>query len=170
MRSNFYILWGTLLFVALVVAACSPGSASTPELEVEAPTAAAEQPPPTTADQETGDAGETGETGETDPPATGPEGFREDVPIMEGARQLQIRGGGGNVTYEVDADIETAVEFYMEELARLGWEETNSPDAAVGSMATMLRENAEGDRITINMQANQLGGFVRISISVVDVN
>jgi hypothetical protein len=37
-------------------------------------------------------------------------------------------------------------------------------------MATMLRENAEGDRITINMQANQLGGFVRISISVVDVN
>lgn len=170
MRSNLYVLWVALLFMGLVFAACSPGAATTPELEVEAPTAAAEQPPPTTEDQETEDPTEPGESGETDSPATGPEGLREDVPIMEGARQLQITRGGGNISYEVDADIETAVNFYMEELARLGWEQTNSPDAAVGSMATMLRENADGDRITINMQANQLGGFVRISISVVDLH
>jgi len=31
----------------------------------------------------------------------------------------------------------------------------------------MLRENTVGDRLTINMQANELGGFVSVTILVI---
>jgi hypothetical protein len=40
------------------------------------------------------------------------------------------------------------------------------PDNAIGSIGTMLRENAAGDRLAINMQANELGGFVILDISI----
>jgi hypothetical protein len=102
--------------------------------------------------------------------ATGVEGAREDIPIMEAARSLQILREGGTITYEVDADIETVVGFYQEELPKYGWELAGPQDSALASIAAMLRENQDGDRMTINMQANQLGGFVKVNISVVRAN
>jgi len=40
------------------------------------------------------------------------------------------------------------------------------PDNVMGSIGTMLRENTAGDRLAINMQGNDLGGFVRLTVSI----
>lgn len=89
---------------------------------------------------------------------------------MEAARGLQILRQGGTITYEVDTDIDTVVSFYQRELPNYGWELAGPADSALASIATMLRENDSGDRMTINLQENQLGGFVRVNISVVRAN
>ena len=90
----------------------------------------------------------------------------DDVPIMESGYQVQKGRTGKNVVYQVDSSIDEVVTFYQEELPSHNWELAGPPDNAVGSIATMLRENADGDRLAINMQANELGGFVRITITI----
>ncbi|HEX6304727.1 MAG TPA: hypothetical protein VFZ76_11095 [Anaerolineales bacterium] len=164
MRRNFYVLWGVVLMAALLAAACSPSAASAPQQTQEPAqaTTAADVAEPTAVEAE---------PGATQPQAgISPEGAREDIPIMEAARGLQILRQGGTITYEVDTDIDTVVSFYQEELPNYGWELAGPPDSALASIATMLRENDSGDRMTINLQENQLGGFVRVNISVVRAN
>lgn len=165
MRRNLYILWGVFMIFALLAAACAPSAASTPQetQEPAQPTAAGGDEPEPTAGGE--------ESAATQPQAAiSPEGAREDIPIMESAREVQVLRGGRTITYSVDADIDTVVNFYQEELPKHGWELAGPPDSALASIATMLRENESGDRMTINLQENQLGGFVRVNISVVRAN
>lgn len=166
MRRKFYVLWGVFVITALLAAACSPSAASAPQQTQEPaqPTSAADEPEPTAVDVDA-------EPGATQPQAaTGVEGAREDIPIMEEARGLQVLREGGTITYEVDTDIETVVSFYQEELPKHGWELAGPPDSALASLATMLRENDSGDRMTVYLQENQLGGFVKVNISVVRIN
>jgi len=94
----------------------------------------------------------------------------DDVPIMDEAYQVQKGRSGKNVVYQVDASIEEVVTYYQEVLPNYEWELAGPPDNAVASIATMLRENAAGDRLAINMQANELGGFVRVNITISRAN
>lgn len=94
----------------------------------------------------------------------------EDVPIMEGANKLQVVRKGTNVVYQVDGTVQDLVSFYQDELPNYGWEMAGPPDSAIGAIATMLRENAAGERLAINMQANEVGGFVRLTITIARVN
>jgi len=90
----------------------------------------------------------------------------EDIPIMDGAYELQAGRSGRNVVYQVDSPIKDVLAFYVAELPGLGWEMAGPPDNAVGSIGTMLRENAIGDRLAVNMQGNEVGGFVRLNITI----
>jgi hypothetical protein len=94
----------------------------------------------------------------------------DDVPIMDEAYQVQKGRSGKNVVYQVDASIEEVVTYYQEVLPNYEWELAGPPDNAVASIATMLRENADGDRLAINLQANELGGFVRVNITISRAN
>ncbi len=145
----------------LIISACSPSRISvdeyngviagggTPEVQATAkPTAdpdSGEEPPPVVEDSGS---------------------VPDDVPVMDGAYQLQVTRSGKNVLYQVDASIEEVVAFYQEELPKFEWELAGPPDNAIGSIGTMLRENTTGDRLAINMQYNKLGGFVRLTITV----
>lgn len=93
-------------------------------------------------------------------------GVPDDIPIMEGAYELQSARSANNVTYQVDATVEDVVLFYQEELPKFGWELAGPPDNAIGTIGTMLRENAAGDQLAINMQFNQVGGFVRLNMRI----
>ena len=92
----------------------------------------------------------------------------DDVPIMNEAYQVQK--GSKTIIYQVDGNIEEVVTYYQDELPNYEWEMARPPDTAVGAIATMLRENAAGDRLAINMQANELGGFVRVNITISRAN
>ena len=94
----------------------------------------------------------------------------DDVPIIEGATQVQISRTGNNINYQVEGTVEDVMTFYQEELPDYGWEMAGPPDNAVANIATMLRENTAGDRLAINMQFNELGGFVILTISVSRAN
>ena len=109
---------------------------------------------------------ETGEEQEPAPVVEEEESGGDDVPIMDGAYQLQISRTGNNVNYQVDGTIEDVLTFYQEELPKFAWEMAGPPDNAISNIATMLRENADGDRIAVNMQYNELGGFVILTITV----
>jgi hypothetical protein len=41
-----------------------------------------------------------------------------------------------------------------------------TPDNTVGAIDKMLRENDDGDRLAIDIQANELGGFVCLIITI----
>ena len=94
----------------------------------------------------------------------------EDVPIMDEAYKVQKGRSGKNVVYQVDASIEEVLTYYQEILPNYEWELAGPPDNAVAAIATMLRENAAGDRLAINMQANELGGFVIVNITISRAN
>ena len=93
-------------------------------------------------------------------------GVPADLPLMEGFYQMQAGHEGKNVTYQIDGSVEDVLTFYKEELPEFGWELAGPPDNAIGSIGTMLRENVAGDRLTINMQANEVGGFVKLTIVI----
>ncbi len=115
--------------------------------------------------------GQQGESGASDDQGGGqlsPQeaGVPEDVPVIDGYRNLEVKSDGTNVSYAVDGVIETIVAFYQEELPKMGWEPTRSPDNVLGAMATMSRENANQDRITFSLQYNPMGEFVVVRIVI----
>ena len=93
-------------------------------------------------------------------------GVPDDFPIMDGSYDLQSASSGNNVSYQVDATVDDVVLFYQEELPAFGWELAGPPDNAIGTIGTMLRENAAGDRLAINLHFNQVGGFVRLMMRI----
>jgi len=112
------------------------------------------------------------ETGEEQEPAPVEESTQvadrstEDIPIMESGYQVQVTNFGKSITYQVDGTIDDVVAYYQEVLPDFAWDLAGPPDNAVGSIATMLRENAAGERLAINMQFNEVGGFVILTISI----
>jgi hypothetical protein len=93
-------------------------------------------------------------------------GAASDIPIPEEAYKLQVMRKGNSVHFQIESTIDEVVGWYQQELPKYGWELAGPPDSAIGAMATMLRENAGSDRMTINMQANELGGFINITLQV----
>jgi hypothetical protein len=160
MKRNLFI--GMVLIAMIIATACLPQPTATPQQNQQSAQPAATQAP------QTGGQGEGG--GEASGASTEGSGIREDIPIMEGAKNVQASRGGQTVVYVADGDIDTVVNFYEEELPKYGWEMAGPPDTSVTSIATMLRENQAGERMTINMAGNKLGGFVKVTISVVPSN
>jgi hypothetical protein len=142
------ITWAFLLLILIFAGACSPAAGPDPGEGVT----------------EEGPVEVTQEGNNPDSPA-GPPGVPEDIPIAEGAYKLQVARNGANVNYQVDGVIDDVVAFYQQMLPEQGWTEVTNPDT-VGSIAILLRENEAGDRVSINMQKNEVGGFVVVSISV----
>ena len=152
-----------LLFSALLIilSACSPSRISVDEYNHVTPGAATPEP------QITEEVVSEADTAEEPAPVEEDQGNGlDDVPIMDGAYQVQKGRTGKNVVYQVDSTIDEVVIYYQGELPNHEWEMAGPADNAVASIATMLRENAAGDRLAINMQRNDLGGFVRITITI----
>jgi hypothetical protein len=167
MKRNYRIIVALLgVTVLLLAAGCSPSSGPVDEGPVdeggEIPVEITEGAPVEVGE---GQPEEGGAETEVVLPE-GPPGVPEDVPIMEGYTSLQVTSGGNNVRYQVDGEIADLVTFYQEQLPNYGWESAGNPDTQAGKIASMLRKNAAEDRISINMQHNELGGFVVVSITI----
>jgi hypothetical protein len=169
-KKNFLLVrWGVFLLILLAAVACSPGAAQPPvevEATEEAPALAETAQPESGAGEtvaETEAAPEEAGTGGEEVPVA-ENGVAEDIPVPEAAYQLQVARQGTNISFQVDGTIDEIVGFYTEQLEALGWNKATNPDSAVGSIATLFRKNEAGDQLSINMQKNELGGFVRVTI------
>lgn len=163
---KFSILLILISVLILIITACSPSRVLVEEYDqVFGETATTE---PETAEEILP---EPGEAQEPAPVEEDQEKGRDDVPIMDSGYRIQKKGRSGeNIVYHVDATIEEVLTYYQEELPNYDWEMAGPPDNAISAIATMLRENADGDRLAINMQANELGGFVIITITISRAN
>ena len=165
------LLLGSALL--LFTTACQPDPTPPPD----GPAEPVVQPThPTAGDSSTGETVEEPSGEVPDVPDANPEptevsldeaGLAEDIPIPDEAYKLQIMRKGSSATFQVDSTIEEVVSWYQEELPKVGWDFAGPPDSDVGAIATMLRENEGGDRLTINMQANELAGFVSVTVLVI---
>jgi len=163
---KFSILLITISVAIIAVSACSPSRVLVEEYDaVSSPVATSEPEPVDEADPETSE-----QEPEPEPVETQEESQADDVPIMEAGIQVQKSRSGNNITYQVDGTIDDVMTFYQEELPKYEWEMAGPSDNAVAYIATMLRENAAGDRLAINMQFNELGGFVILSITISRAN
>ena len=160
---KFSILLLAISLAIFAISACTPGRVSVDEYNQVAKTATSSESEPEAVEEV---APETGEEQEPAPVVVEEEGKGDDVPIMEAGYQVQISRSGNNVNYQVDGTIEEVLTFYQEELPKFGWEMAGPPDNAISNIATMLRENADGDRLAVNMQYNELGGFIILTITV----
>ncbi len=151
-----HALWFSffLIILALLLSACGLKATPTPK------------PTPVVPASSGGESNTNGETEAAPPTESGPQ-VPEDVPVIPGAYKLQVLRHGTQVIYQVDGAIDEVLSFYQQELDKLGWQMAGPPDSAVGSIATMLRQNEAGDKLSINMQYNPLGNFVTINIAVV---
>ena len=160
---KFSILLIVISLVIFSISACTPSRIPVDEYIQVAATATGSEAEPEPVEEV---APETGEEQEPAPVVEEEESGGDDVPIMDGAYQLQISRTGNNVNYQVDGTIEDVLTFYQEELPKFAWEMAGPADNAISNIATMLRENADGDRLAVNMQYNELGGFVILTITV----
>ncbi len=157
------ILLSVIILLMVTISACTPSRISVAEYNKGTPGG----------DESPGEVQETSPpTEEPDPieqvpvVVTEPAGPAEDTPIPDGAYDVQVSRGGASIHFQIDGAIEDVVTYYQDVLPDFEWELAGPPDNAIGSIATMLRENEIGDRLAINMQANELGGFVQVTITV----
>lgn len=156
---KFTILLIAISLVILSVAACTPSRVLVEESDQSESVV---DSPPSPAVEES--VPESGEEPESAPPVE-PEGdTTADVPMPDGAYQVQK--GKTSILYQVDGSIEDVVTFYQDELPGYGWEMAGPPDNAISNIATMLRKNEAGDRLAINMQYNNVGDFVRVTVTI----
>lgn len=160
-KGNLLVVWFAIVVIVFAFSACTPSRILVEEYDQST----------------TGDTG--GQVEGTSAPIDEPDASEiptyvptveaqvpEDVPIMEGAYRLQVVRDGTNVVYQIDSTIEEVATYYQEELPNYDWEIGRAPDNIIGSIATMLRFNPAGDRLAINMQANEVGGFVRLTLTI----
>jgi hypothetical protein len=168
MRKSFrLVLWGVLILIMVFSVSCSPSPAGS-AVEAESGDAELEEPTAEVAEELSG--GEETEapveeagTGGEEPVSEN--GVPTDFPVPEEAYQLQVTRGK-IVSFQIDATIDEMVTYYTDNLPGAGWEMAGPQDTSVGSVASMLRKNAAGDQLSITMQGNELGGFVRVTLSV----
>ena len=156
MKKKLFVILGVVVILALALSACGRSSSSGGEDTGGGNTGNAQ---PGAANVGEGAAMPVAED-------VGDE-WPEDVPLHPEAFDIDIARGATQLTFKVPGDIENIVAFLQEELPGFGWETEVTPDSAIGAMATMLRQNAEGQRMSINIQYNQLGDFVTIIMAVV---
>ena len=159
-QTILYLTIGLLIMV-LVGTACGSSQGSVQTLEPQPP--AAIENPPQGAQETEPDGGETAPGTET---VHSESEVPEDIPIPEGVYELDVARKGAYIQYKWDGEIADLVEFYQQEFPNTDWKDGNSPDTSLGSMAALLREKESGERVTISMQSNQLGGFVVVTISI----
>jgi hypothetical protein len=162
-------VWIFVVVVMLISSACSPSRIAVDEYD-QVPAGES-----TSQEQEAPPEDEPAEVEDQQPeepvePAEPVSEFPEDVPIIDGAYDVQPSRKGLVVQYQVDAEIDDVAGYYQDELPSYGWDVEGPPDNVVGSIATMSRENTAGDTLAINMQYNSLGGFVRVQITIARVD
>jgi type IV secretory pathway VirB10-like protein len=87
-----------------------------------------------------------------------------DLPIVEGAQNLEIQRALGSITYMVaDANIQEVVDFYTTEMTELGWESRTA--SQVGLMASLIFEK-EGSRVSASLQENNIAHTVNIRLFI----
>ena len=166
-RAHFLALAVFLVSCLLILSACAPSRVSVEDYNQAQGIEPTEVPPTEISDEEPADQTDPGSEVEEPPPDANTSGqVPEDVPIMDGAYELQANPSGKNVVYTIDSTVEDVVLYYQEVLADYGWDIAGPADTAVGSIGTMLRENTNGDRLAINLQGNEVGGFVRLNITI----
>jgi len=158
-KGKFSLIYFVMTLVMLSITACTPSRISVDEYNQGA------TEPPAVAPETTEEVvPESGEQRATSTPVEASSENSDDVPIVDGAYQVQK--GKSSIIYQVDGSIEDVVAFYQTELPNYGWELSGPPDNAIGAIATMLRENANEDLLAINMQYNNVGDFVRVTITL----
>jgi len=100
------------------------------------------------------DAGAGGDT------STGGGAAAGDIPVLDDATELF--SGGAATTYVTEADIETVVEFYRQELSAAGWTEDTSSSISTGDVA-VLKFEQDGTSLTASATKED-DGRVRVSI------
>jgi hypothetical protein len=176
MRSTIrLVLWGVFILILVLSASCSPspaGSATgaeqeSPAVEVEDTAESEEEVVDPVAEEEPEvPAEDTGTGGEP----VSETGIAADIPVPEEAYQVQVARKGTTISFQIDATVDEVVGFLQENLEAMGWEMAGPPDTSVGSIATLFRKNEAGDQLSINMQGNELGGFVRVTMVVQRAN
>jgi hypothetical protein len=166
-RKNVFRLLAIVLALSLLLGACRGSSGSEPPANDSGSNSSDAGDSGST---DSGDAPDDGTGGEAagDPPSEDPAGdaVPDDVPVMPGAYNLDVIREGSQINFYVDAEMEEVMAYYATELAALGWEETRTPDSAIGSIGSMVRQNAAEDALSISMSYNANGGFTVIQIAV----
>jgi hypothetical protein len=150
MNKKFYVLFGILVILSLTLTACGRSTSGN------------------TGNAGNAQPGSANTGGDALPVAVDVEDkWPEDVPLPEDAFDIDVARGATQLNFKLPGDIDATMAYLQEQLPAYGWETEVTPDSAVGAMATMLRENAEGHRMSINIQYNQLGDFVTITLAIV---
>jgi hypothetical protein len=165
--------WRATSFLAIIVllmlTACggsddtgSESSAPT-STEAPAPTEMVEptQPAMTVEEQPT-----AAEEMPTEPPAEAEPQIPYDVPIMEGATQLELQDNVGTVTYVMEnVELDDVIEFYDTEMIAQGWESKTS--SLAGLMASLVYETDEA-RTSVSLQANNIAKTVTVRLFIIE--
>jgi hypothetical protein len=159
-----YALLGIILILIMALSACLP-SASTPPPPSELQGGGGQESSGGDMEPEAGTGGEAETGGEVDE-APQELDVAEDIPIPEGSYDAKVSSDGRQVVYKVAGTSEDVVIYYQEKLAGLGWESAGPGDTAVGNTGLMLRTNAAGDRLSINIQYNPNGEFSVVTLAV----
>ena len=160
MNKKLFLLSVLFMIIAITVAGCSGGATEAADNGGQG----GEQAPTDTAPPETTDGSTEPEDGGLSDPAG--DLVPEDVPVLDGAYNLDVIRGGTQIDYTVDTDVETAMALLQEALTALGWMETRSPDTAMGNIGLMTRANEAKDTLSVNLSYNGNGGFTNISIAI----
>lgn len=169
-RPKLLLVIGVIVALTLVLAACSSAPATPPPSEFTSggngqnnnggETAAETEP----ADTGTGGEAETSEE-LVDSGNEEANGLAEDMPIPQGAYDLNVSSTGHQVVYKVGGQAQQVVDFYAGRLTEFDWMEAGQ-DTVVGNMALMVREKENGDRLSINMQYNPNAEFTVVTLVV----
>jgi len=164
------------IVVALAVAACGGAGGESKSEPTIPPATQAPQPEPTQAAEPTVALEPTATSAETQPQATEspaeptpskvePEsGIPYNVPVMEGAADLEIQDTG-TVTYLMkETMIEDVVEFYQTVMPEQGWELVTASE--IGLMSTLVFQTAEA-RVSISLQANNIAKTVTVRMFII---
>ena len=95
-------------------------------------------------------------------------GIPLDIPIMEGAYDIQVSlsRSGVDINFRVDMSVEDTVAYFQENLPTMGWMETTSKDTAFGALGSMARINEAEDNMALSMNYNPGGEFTQVVVSV----
>lgn len=152
-------LLGFVLILTLLLAACTPAAQTPPPSQFQP----GEATPTLEAGGESGTGGAVETGGE---PSTGETGVADDIPLPQGYYDANISSDGGQIVYKVGGSSEEVVQYYQDTLPEFGWEMAGPSDTVIGNTALMLRENADADRLSINMQYNPNAGFTVVTLVI----
>ena len=77
----------------------------------------------------------------------------EDIPIPEGASNLQVDSRGRTFTFSVAMPLTDLIDYYVLELTALGWEATGGSESVIGLGGTVVRRKGD-DRVSVTMNGN----------------
>ncbi len=89
----------------------------------------------------------------------------EDIPIPEGASNLQVDSRGKTFTFSVAMPVPELIDYFVTELTALGWETTGGSESMIGLGGTVVRRKG-ADRVTVTMNGNPNTDDVFVQINL----